>query len=234
MQVTTGPVPTKKKLFTADDMSMVQQDLSLSNQQVKTLAEDMRKASGVRNLFEPSLREKIVEKNQQLQDFFEVKICTLATVEGDKKRENFEQHVATCRDLNGLVEKVIQERNINEERMLIKIGLDGGGGFMKICLSIFKINDDPTSNITPKSNKRLRKRFKNSSVKKVFIIGVVPDIQENCINVKRLWLECGIDAVSRPFTIATDLKLCNILLGLMSHSSSHPCCWCDIKKENLG
>ena len=45
MQVTTGPVPTKKKLFTTDDMSIVLQDLSLSNQQVKTIAEDMRTAS---------------------------------------------------------------------------------------------------------------------------------------------------------------------------------------------
>ena len=51
-------------------------------------------------------------------------------------------------------------------------------------------------------------------MKKVFIISVVvPDIQENYINMKRLWLKCGIGALPRPFTITTDLKLCNILLG---------------------
>ena len=38
------------------------------------------------------------------------------------------------------------------------------------------------------------------------IIGVAPDIQENYVNVKRLWLECGIDKLSRQYTIATDLK----------------------------
>ena len=48
-----------------------------------------------------------------------------------------------------------------------------------------------------------------------------------------MWLECGIDKLSRQYTIATDLKLCNILLGLMSHSSAHPCCWCDISKGSL-
>ena len=37
----------------------------------------------------------------------------------------------------------------------------------------------------------------------------------------------------RSFTIATDLKLCNILFGLMSHSSMHPCCWGDSDKYNL-
>ena len=31
-----------------------------------------------------------------------------------------------------------------------------------------------------------------------------------------------------------DITKENILLGLMSHSSTHPCCWCDITKENIG
>ena len=38
---------------------------------------------------------------------------------------------------------------------------------------------------------------------------------------------------SRSFTIATDLKLCYILLGLMLHSATHPCCWCDVIKDKL-
>ena len=51
--------------------------------------------------------------------------------------------------------------------------------------------------------------------------------------MKRLWLETRLDSLTRAYTIATDLKLCNVLLGLMSHSSSHPCCWCDVNKNNL-
>ena len=43
----------------------------------------------------------------------------------------------------------------------------------------------------------------------------------------------GLDKLNYRFTIATDLKLCNILLGLMTHSSLHPCCWCDIDMHNL-
>ena len=70
-------------------------------------------------------------------------------------------------------------------------------------------------------------------MKKVMIIAIVPDIQENYCNIKRLWIETGIDRLSRKFTIASDLKLCNILLGLMSHGSTHPCCWCDVCKDNL-
>ena len=37
----------------------------------------------------------------------------------------------------------------------------------------------------------------------------------------------------KNYTIATDLKLCNVLLGMMSHSSCHPCAWCDTTKDNF-
>ena len=39
--------------------------------------------------------------------------------------------------------------------------------------------------------------------------------------------------LDRRFTAATDLKLSNILLGMMSQSSCHPCCWCDVEKSDL-
>ena len=70
-------------------------------------------------------------------------------------------------------------------------------------------------------------------MKKVFILAVAPDVQENDVNLKKLWIDTGIVTLQKPFTIATDLKFCNILLGLMSHSSLHPCCWCDVDKYNL-
>ena len=208
MQISTGEaVPSKKKLFSVEDMGLIQQDLSLSNRQVKILGEDMRKASGSRNLIETSMSEKIIVKNRCLQDMFEDKICPFLTVnETTQTKMNFEQHVVICNDLNGLVDKIIKERNIDKTNMLIRIVLDGGGGFMKICLSIFDLNENGQNGDQTGEGKRLKERFKNSGVKNIMIIGVVPDIQENYVNVKRLWLECGIDKLSRQYTIATDLK----------------------------
>ena len=47
----------------------------------------------------------------------------------------------------------------------------------------------------------------------------------------------GLIEVSKNFNtairIATDLKLCNFLLGLMTHRSCHPCAWCDCDNDNL-
>ena len=129
---------------------------------------------------------------------------------------------------------MIEERNLNENDIIIRIGLDGGGGFVKICLSVFKSDSEEEGDEGGQGKtKRLTQRFQDSGVKKAMVVACVPDIQENYFNIKRLWVESGIDKLTRKFTIAIDLKLCNILLGLMSHSSSHPCSWCDVSKDEL-
>jgi hypothetical protein len=139
--------------------------------------------------------------------------------------ETFDQHVVLCKDLPSLIERVIEERQlVDDDKLLTRIGLDGGGGFMKVCLSIFNVTNPISADTS------LGKKFKDSGVKKCLILAIVPGIQESYSNVKRLWISL---MTTRQFTIATDLKLCNILLGLMSHSCMHPCCWCDIDRHHL-
>ena len=129
-----------------------------------------------------------------------------------------------CFDLLGLIDMVLEKRERERDSVLIKISVDGGGGFLKICASIFEI-DDPT----PRVSGALSKKFLESGVKKILIVG--PDVSENYVIVKRLWINCDVDKL-RNYRVATDLKLCNILLGMMSHSSCHLCAWCDITKGN--
>ena len=79
----------------------------------------------------------------------------------------------------------------------------------------------------------MSKRFKESGVKRIFIIGIVPKVSEHYVNVKRLWINIGMHILRKKYKVATDLKLCNIILGMMSNSSCHPCAWCDVTKEKL-
>ena len=76
----------------------------------------------------------------------------------------------------------------------------------------------------------LSKKFLELGVKRVFIIDLVPFVTELCANVKRIWINHGIDHL-KEYTVATDLKLCNGLLGMMSHSSCYPCARCDTRKD---
>ena len=113
---------------------------------------------------------------------------------------------------------MIEERGINENGMLVKVGIDGRHGFLKFCVPVYDFN---SSDDDKEYGQREGQAFKDSGVKKIILIKMIPDIQENYINVKRLWLECGINKSTRPYTIATDLKLCNIGISLQNYCC-HP------------
>ena len=223
--------PPRKKLFSADDICLIRKDFNLSTRQTLVLTQDLRKAAvcNPRSVIEPSVKKMMYEKNHELDYFFEYKTLKFTRnieTQGKKYSELFDQHVVTTNDISKLIEKIILHRSLNEENVFVRVGLDGGGGFLKVCLSLFDLTASPSKNV-------LAKKFKDSGVKKVIIIGITPNVPENYVNVKKLWLSIGLQSMQKSFTIATDLKLCNILLGLMSHSSMHPCCWCDIDKHNL-
>ena len=196
---------------------------------MKTLAQDIRIITGSRKIIEKDVMTTIQKKNHQLDKYFEVKSFMYRNKDKVTKIEkNFEQETIICTDVSEFVDVILEKRDREwGDSLLLRVGIDGGGDFFKICLSIFD-KDDPFPCI--KSN--LSKKFKESGVKKVFILALVTGIQENYVNVKRLWLSLQLNRLRR-YTLATDLKLCNILLGMMSHSSCHPCCWCDVNKDDL-
>ena len=123
----------------------------------------------------------------------------------------------------------MQKRSLeNSKYLLVKVEIDSGGGFFRICLSAFDMD-----NLVSHSKVDLSKKFKDSGVNKVFLVAAVPDVPENYQKVKKLWLNLGLQNLDRRFKIATDVKLCNTILNMMSHSSCHPCCWCDVEESDL-
>lgn len=86
-----------------------------------------------------------------------------------------------------------------------------------------------TLDLSYKASKNVKK-FKDSGVKKVILIALA-SVQENYHNASQMWGMLGINKFLD--TIATDLKLGNIMTGLMSHSSTFPCTWCDASNISL-
>ena len=134
------PVPTKKQLYTTESFNIISRDIGLSNRKADRLAQDLRAASGSRTIIEKGTAEKTRELNRQLDDYFESRKCNFR-YEDTKTKEmrNFEQHTVVCNDIPGLIDKIIISRNIDAGNSIIRIGLDGGGGFVKICMSVFEM-----------------------------------------------------------------------------------------------
>ena len=64
-----------------------------------------------------------------------------------------------------LVDLVLKKRSREDcNSLLIKIGIDESGGFLKFCMSIFDIN-----NFVSKNESGLSKKLKDSGVKKTFL-----------------------------------------------------------------
>ena len=208
-------------------MCLAKKNLELSTRKTRDLGHFLRKTLG-RDSVEAKLEERLTLENTRLSNyFFHDWVRYFEKDSKAKVNRHYVEHTVVVKEVDELIATVLDERGLKKEEALIRIGLDGGGGFLKICMSAFNMRNQKLIKDS------INQKFKDSGVKKVLILGITPGVQENYSNVKKMWLECGLDKLDYHYTIATDLKLCNILLGLMNHSSMHPCCWCDIDKNNL-
>lgn len=173
------------------------------------------------------MKEKLSELNHTLDSFFVIHNSEFVKV---NKRSVTNTSFIYCSDIKGLCEFVQQKRACHQVHL--KFGFDGGVGFFKVTLSIQNLIHDSeeihrqryTDGISPKS-------FKNSGVKISFILGLVPTTQDNYENVSKLWSFLKLNEFQG--TLATDLKLVNILGGLITHASSTPCTYCDTTEREL-
>lgn len=238
------PPPTPSTTVSASNMAQLQNDLNLSGNKTLKLASNLRYAHGRRFAVEGGLKKKLAEKDHVVDDFFSVQQVQFVKIEKEKIVQEDMRWTVLCKDVSGLIKKVKNDRGICEEdEVLVKIGIDGGGGFLKICLSVFKTEKEENPGVPSKRRKRHsleegvtsggHGQLKDSGVKRLLLLAVVPSVQENFENLKLLWAKLGMHDLECPFTIATDLKLCNILLGVMAHGCNHPCCWCDVHRSHL-
>ena len=101
--------------------------------------------SGSRKVVGSGLRQKLFENNHRLDEYFEVRTLSYGKEHKEKKTcENFKRCSIVCNNLSGLVENILKERSLAEHSIMMRIDIDGGGGFLKICISIFDSSDEPS------------------------------------------------------------------------------------------
>lgn len=221
---------TGKPMISTEDVSKIKMNYSLSANEVRGLTAAIRVTTNDRKNFEPYLREKLTVKSHALDRFFDVQKLSFIRKSNTQKAE-FVENLVYCNNVNGLIEYVKDVRQMNEVHL--KFGIDGGGGFLNVCLTIQPVDEDDKENRRQSYGEGVAaKKFKYSGVKKLLLIGLAEFSQENYDNVERLWSILKIQEF-QDATIATDLKLGNILVGLMAHSSCFPCTWCTAERDSL-
>lgn len=127
--------------------------------------------------------------------------------------------VVYCNDVPELIQRIKSCRPACEDE--IKIGIDGGGGFLKITLSVISKSQNNVANV-----------FKDSGVKRLHILALAPNLQEKYENIFLIW-NVLLKLNHLESIIAGDLKIINIIIGIMAHSSTNPCPYCETEKANL-
>lgn len=178
--------------ISTSDMCKIQVDLGLSSRQTIRLASHLRTTTKNRNFIEPHLKTVLVDNNRCLSDFFAIEDAEFRTGKGDGSCVT--RTIAYCNDLKNLTEYICEARNLDltDPSICIKIGIDGGGGFLKVCLNIYSCDDFECAAGDGKrscySDGIAPKLFKNTSVKKLFILAIAPDVEENYWNVLHVWI----------------------------------------------
>ena len=135
-----------------------------------------------------------------------------------------------CNNLEKYEEFIRKEKKIDKNKKLKrKIGIDGGGDHFKVTMNLVDEEIKPGS---PTNAKKQKKRHKNTSVRTTFIIACVEAIPETRANVKTILDKLNLHSEKFAFTLNSDLKLINIIVGIQGHTSTCPCPFCDWNKND--
>ena len=144
LSVTVGKAKKlEDKLITPEFMASLQKKLNISSRKLMLLARDFKK-QGVK--FEKHIREDLEKLSHALDEFYSVESLEFEVKTGQGKdatttKEN--KDLVFLKDPKEFFDHIIAERGLDREKVLIRIGLDGGQGSFKVIVSIFETDYDP-------------------------------------------------------------------------------------------
>ena len=113
------------------------------------------------NEVEPNFRAKFQLKSKLLSDFF---TQTTVSSQLENSTEQTENLVVHCKSLKELIDEVLLTRKVFSDH-LIKVGIDGGGGFLKVCLGIIEMGQREDVSSPPSKQLLTQRIVKDSGVK---------------------------------------------------------------------
>ena len=174
----SGPIPkTISPALKTQDMVTVQLNTGLSNVGMMKLARVVNQTSGAK-LVEPNFNKHFLAVGQKLSDFF-----THSNIKAsDAKGETGSDHnVAHCKNITDLIGTISTSRNVSTER-IIKIGIDGGKGFLKFCLGVI---DRATKESPPQKRLLTDRLAKDTGLKRQMLVAVAEELSETYENLQR-------------------------------------------------
>ena len=228
--ITLGkPAVNNQQIITHEQAKIIQVEAKLSDSQIKKISKNLRLQLG-RKVIEPKLREALVENKRKFDQYFSADTVQFQGKDGKYVVRPF----VFCSNFVGFVQEILQLRDLDISDVVLKIGLDGGKGHLKMILTIF----DPNNVLKVDQGGRVTREYgigsgQDDSLlgrKKIFILAISPQTPENYKNLQLFYDMVGVNKLEYKQT--GDFKALNILTGLMSCSSLCGCCFCEARRDS--
>ena len=229
--ITFGKIKVERRL-TKEDLMRIKIKLDLSGNQTLNLRTAIRTVFG-RKRVEDGAADFQSELNHRLASFFELvqlDVTKKQKINGKVVETIEKRWSVVCTDFEGLIEFLMEMRDIDPELEEVLIGFDDGQGFLKLMLLVQSLLDreGPERKRLKYSDGVFAKAFRNSGVKKLLPLAVVQDTQEQYANIKKLLDLVDIKGVEN-LSHTKDIKMVLIEQGRQGAQSTHPCIFGDGK-----
>ena len=206
--------PKVSKVTEKEIINMIA-DFDLTDRKMLRILRRLRKLFG-KKAFTPGIAEALIARKKNLTKYFKEEATTFYNSDGEELKRRF----VYTEELDILLEFVLHERDIEENDVKwVNVELDSGQKRMLVVLQI----GDGISNAV-----------KDTSTKRAIIIAFVDDIPENYCNLSIILDKLKVHLLKHHHKFVSDLKLGNIVLGLMECGSRHGCPHCKGKKNKNG
>ncbi|XP_047130336.1 uncharacterized protein LOC105848372 [Hydra vulgaris] len=212
LSVTVGVNENKSKRKKVNQVSFqiimeLSNVLELSKNKTKKLCSTLRSnLTGV----ESNINIKMTELQDTLETLYKCK--TEEFLDGD---EIVVRDIVYVKNSTEFIKFIIDERGIDTPNAIARISIDGGQNFLKVIINVFD----------PKNHYSSSEMYKDSGVKRCFILAIVEMVSEDNGNLQKLLELLKLEEVD--FSLAFDLKCANSVFGLSSHSGKYACLYCE-------
>ena len=133
-------------------------------------------AGQIYHLIEKGIFSELQIAENKIKQLYTVQSQYLDVSCGGNEKEL--RNIVTIKDCSTFIEELIKERNLNINRTLIRVSIDGGQGFLKFCVNVF----DPEM---PEEVGEGR-NYLGSGVQRIQILAMVEDVIESYENMKSI------------------------------------------------